>query len=253
MKDAAIHVENVSASYRKNTVLEGVTFQVQPGSLTGIVGPNGAGKSTLLKTMLCLHPALTGSVTFFNQPFKKIKKRIGYVPQRGSVDWDFPTNALDVVTMGLYGQIGWLKRPSKEHKQRAWEALKKMGMEEFANRQISQLSGGQQQRVFLARALVQDADIYFMDEPLAGVDAATEQAIMTILKELKMKGKTVMVVHHDLQTVTDYFDHVLFLNGKVIAHGNTNHVFTKENLAKTYGGSIQWVKEGSQHVVHSIE
>ncbi|MEK3907197.1 metal ABC transporter ATP-binding protein [Oceanobacillus sp. FSL W7-1309] len=253
MATPILQVENLSASYRKNTVLHDINFEVNGGSLTGIVGPNGAGKSTLLKTILNLHPSLTGSVKFFGLPFIKAKKRIGYVPQRGSVDWDFPTDALDVVTMGLYGKIGWLRRPSRLHKERAYEALDKMGMADYANRQISQLSGGQQQRVFLARALVQDADFYFMDEPLAGVDAATERAIMTILKELKAIGKTVMVVHHDLQTVEDYFDHVLLLNRTVIKHGKTEQIFTRENIANTYGGNMRWMGEEQRHAVHSIE
>jgi len=243
MDDVVLSVNHLSAAYKKNVVLHDVSFQIKAGTLTGIVGPNGAGKSTLIKTLLELHPKLTGDVSFFGTSYKKAKKRIGYVPQRGSVDWDFPTNALDVVTMGLYGQIGWLKRPTKKHKQLAYEALEKMGMAEYAHRQISQLSGGQQQRVFLARALVQNADLYFMDEPLAGVDAQTERAIMTILKELKANGKTVLVVHHDLQTVEDYFDHVLLLNRTVINYGKTERVFTKENIAKTYGGNIRWIME----------
>ncbi|RDW16221.1 metal ABC transporter ATP-binding protein [Oceanobacillus chungangensis] len=253
MANPIINVENLAASYRKNTVLHDVDFKVNAGSLTAIVGPNGAGKSTLIKTMLDLHPALAGSVKFFGLPFTKAKKRIGYVPQRGSVDWEFPTDALDVVTMGLYGQIGWLKRPSAIHKKKAYEALEKMGMEEYASRQISQLSGGQQQRVFLARALVQNADLYFMDEPLAGVDAATERAIMTILQELKSIGKTVMVVHHDLQTVTDYFDHVLFLNRTIVEHGETGEIFTNKNIARTYGGSIRQMGDEHRHVVHTFE
>ena len=190
---------------------------------------------------------------FFGSPFKKVKKRIGYVPQRGSVDWDFPTIALDVVMMGLYGQIGWLKQPAPMHKEKAYDALEKMGMADYANRQISQLSGGQQQRVFLARALVQDADLYFMDEPLAGVDAATERAIMNILKELKVLGKTVMVVHHDLQTVEDYFDHVLLLNRTVVKYGKNEQVFTKENILETYGGNLRWMREEEQYVVPSHE
>lgn len=243
MDDVVLSVNNLSAAYKKNVVLHDVSFQVKAGTLTGIVGPNGAGKSTLIKTLLELHPKMTGDVSFFGTSYKKAKKRIGYVPQRGSVDWDFPTNALDVVTMGLYGQIGWLRRPTKKHKQMAYEALEKMGMAEYAQRQINQLSGGQKQRVFLARALVQNADVYFMDEPLAGVDAQTERAIMTILKELKAKGKTVLVVHHDLQTVEDYFDHVLLLNRTVINYGKTERVFTKENIAKTYGGNIRWIME----------
>lgn len=238
-----LKVQGLNASYRKNKVLNDVTFEVHPGSLTSIVGPNGAGKSTLLKVLLELHPKLSGSVSFFGSSFHKTKTRVGYVPQRGSVDWDFPTNALDVVMMGLYGQVGWLKRPSRIHKQRAMASLEQMGMADYANRQISQLSGGQQQRVFLARALVQDAELYFMDEPLAGVDAATERAIMTTLKELKTAGKTVMVVHHDLQTVEDYFDHVMLLNRTVVKHGRTKEVFTKENVFQTYGGSMRWMKE----------
>lgn len=253
MQDYVIEVENLSASYRKTPVIEQIAFKVKPGTLTGIIGPNGAGKSTLIKTMLQLHPSLTGEVTFFGKHYKSVKKRIGYVPQRGSVDWDFPTTALDVVLMGLYGKIGLMKWPRKEHKRRAYEALEKMGMATYASRQISQLSGGQQQRVFLARALAQDADIYFMDEPLAGVDAATERAIMKILKELKEQRKTVMIVHHDLQTVTDYFDWVLLINRTVIAHGPTDKAFTKENIIKTYGGNLKWIKEVERRVVHSVQ
>mgnify|MGYP001392140194 CR=1 FL=1 len=252
MTEHVIQVENLSAAYQKNTVLHHVDFSVEKGTLTGIVGPNGAGKSTLIKVMLNLHPALTGKVTFFGTELKRAKKRIGYVPQRGSVDWDFPTTALDVVTMGLYGQIGWFKWPNKNDKKKAYEALEKMGMTDYANRQISQLSGGQQQRVFLARALVQDADIYFMDEPLVGVDAATERAIMAILKELKANEKTVLVVHHDLQTVEDYFDHVLLLNRTVIEHGPTKKVFTKENIGKTYGGNMRWMGEVDHRVIHTV-
>ncbi|WP_374015937.1 metal ABC transporter ATP-binding protein [Paenibacillus thiaminolyticus] len=240
---SVLNVEGVTASYRKNKVLHDVAFEVKPGSLTGIVGPNGAGKSTLLKVMLELHPKLSGSVSFFGSTLAKMKTRVGYVPQRGSVDWDFPTNALDVVVMGLYGRIGWLRWPGRRHRELAMESLAKMGMADYAERQISQLSGGQQQRVFLARALVQDADLYFMDEPLAGVDAATETAIMTTLKELKLSGKTVMVVHHDLQTVEDYFDHVLLLNRTVVAYGKTGKVFTRDNVHRAYGGTLRWMKE----------
>lgn len=253
MDEKVLEVKNLAAAYKKNTVLHQVNFEVWSGSLTGIIGPNGAGKSTLIKTMLGLHPSLSGNVHFFGASFKKMKKRIGYVPQRGSVDWDFPIIAHDVVMMGLYGQIGWLKRPSRTHQKKAYEALEKMGMCEYANRQISQLSGGQQQRVFLARALVQNADLYLMDEPLAGVDAATERAIMNTLKELKALGKTVMVVHHDLQTVEDYFDHVLFLNRTVIDYGKTDEVFTDHHIAATYGGNLRWLGGGRQNVVHSIE
>jgi manganese/zinc/iron transport system ATP- binding protein len=241
VENKVVQVKDLAAAYRKNTALYDVTFDIEKGTLTGIVGPNGAGKSTLLNTILELHPRLSGEVKFFGKPFRKVKKRVGYVPQRGSVDWDFPTTAIDVVTMGLYGQIGWFRRPRRHHKEKAKEALNKMGMEPFADRQISQLSGGQRQRVFLARALVQDADLYIMDEPLAGVDAQTEQAIMKILKELKSRGKTVMVVHHDLQTVEDYFDSVLLLNRTVLHYGRTEEIFTRENIARTYGGNMRWM------------
>ncbi|GIO23981.1 metal ABC transporter ATP-binding protein [Oceanobacillus sp. J11TS1] len=251
MRSSIIQVDDLSASYQKNKVLSNVNFNVEEGTITAIVGPNGAGKSTLIKTMLGLHPQLTGTVRFWDTSFKIAKKKIGYVPQRGSVDWDFPTDALDVVTMGLYGKIGWFRFPSRKDKEKAMNALKKMGMESYAHRQISQLSGGQQQRVFLARALAQDAELYFMDEPLAGVDASTEKAIMAILKELKRKGKTVLVVHHDLQTVPEYFDHVLLLNKTVYAHGKTEEVFTKDNIATTYGGNMQWIGKGDQYVVHA--
>ena len=243
-----LQVEGLSAAYRKNTVLHDISFTIQQGSLTSIVGPNGAGKSTLIKALLELHPKLSGSISFFGSALKKVKAKVGYVPQRGSVDWDFPTNALDVVMMGMYGNIGWLKLPKKEHKHKAFEALAKVGMEKFANRQISELSGGQQQRVFLARALIQDAQLYFMDEPLAGVDAQTERAIMDVLQELKNEGKTVLVVHHDLQTVAEYFDHVLFLNRSVIALGETSSTFTSDNIERTYGGTIRWLKEGVGNV-----
>lgn len=243
MMASVLQVSGLSAAYRKNRVLEDVSFEVAPGTLTGIIGPNGAGKSTLLKVLLELHPRLAGEVAFFGTSYRKAKSRVGYVPQRGSVDWDFPTDALDVVLMGLYGRIGWLRWPQREHRERAMAALAQMGMADYAKRQISQLSGGQQQRVFLARALVQDADLYFLDEPLAGVDAATERAIMDTLKTLKEEGKTVLVVHHDLQTVESYFDHVLMLNRTVIAHGPTQEVFGKENIIRTYGGALRWLGE----------
>ena len=243
-EEPVLRVSDLSAAYRKNRVLEDVNFSVGRGTLTCIVGPNGAGKSTLLKVMLDLHPRLSGTVSFFGTTYGKVKSRIGYVPQRGAVDWDFPADALDVVLMGLYGQIGWLKWPRRRHRELALAAMEKMGIEHLAKRQISQLSGGQQQRVFLARALVQDADLYFLDEPLAGVDAATEWAIMETLRALKERGKTVLVVHHDLQTVREYFDHVLLLNRTVIAHGPTEETFTRDNIARTYGGALRWLEAG---------
>lgn len=239
----AIRVENITAAYRKEPVLRNVSFALPQGRLIGIVGPNGAGKSTLLKAVLELIPKSSGTVEILGSSVRSQKKNIGYVPQRGNVDWDFPTNALDVVMMGRYAQIGWLKRPSRKDKALAIEALERVGMKEYADRQISQLSGGQQQRVFLARALIQDAQVYFMDEPFAGVDATTERAIIDLLKELKEKGKAVIVVHHDLQTVTEYFDWVLLLNQRLIACGPVEQTFTSELLQKTYGGRLSFIQQ----------
>lgn len=238
MSKTPLKVTNLSAAYQKKAVLESVSFEINEGELIGVIGPNGAGKSTLIKTILGLIPSLSGEVEVYGKPYISQRKLIGYVPQRESVDWDFPTNALDVVTMGRYGKLGWFRRPGKEDRRIALECLAKVGMAEFADRQISQLSGGQQQRVFLARALAQDATLYFMDEPFAGVDAVTEKAIIGLLQELKSQGKTVLVVHHDLSTVEDYFDSVLLLNVSLQAFGKTEDTFTKDNLLKTYGGRL---------------
>jgi manganese/zinc/iron transport system ATP- binding protein len=240
-----VSVENLTIAYHQKPVLQEVSFTAPEGKLIGIIGPNGAGKSTLIKGILGLIPKASGEVQIYGKSYKKQRKTIGYVPQRGSVDWDFPTNALDVVLMGRYGHIGLLKWPSKKDKQLALDCLDKVGMLQYADRQISQLSGGQQQRVFLARALAQDASIYFMDEPFVGVDAATERAIVTLLNELKMQGKTVLVVHHDLQTVKDYFDTVLLLNKRKIAMGPTEEVFTIDNLQKTYGGRLAFLENNN--------
>lgn len=238
-----VELDNVTVAYHKKPVLQDISLQVPEGKLIGIIGPNGAGKSTLIKTILGLVPRASGDISIYGKDYKNQRARIGYVPQRGSVDWDFPTSALDVVLMGRYGRIGLLKRPKKADVELAKAALAKVGMLDYAKRQISQLSGGQQQRVFLARALCQNADIYFMDEPFAGVDAATERAIMTLLAELKEKGKTVLVVHHDLQTAEDYFDWILLLHLRKIAFGPAEHVFTIENLQKTYGGRLTFLKD----------
>ncbi|QYX42539.1 manganese ABC transporter ATP-binding protein MntB [Bacillus inaquosorum] len=239
----SVELDNVTVAYHKKPVLQEISLQVPEGKLIGIIGPNGAGKSTLIKTILGLVPRASGDISIYGKDYKDQRTRIGYVPQRGSVDWDFPTSALDVVLMGRYGRIGLLKRPKKADVEMAKAALEKVGMLDYAKRQISQLSGGQQQRVFLARALCQDADIYFMDEPFAGVDAATERAIMTLLAELKQKGKTVLVVHHDLQTAEDYFDWILLLHLRKIAFGPAENVFTIENLQKTYGGKLTFLKD----------
>ncbi|MED4401303.1 metal ABC transporter ATP-binding protein [Metabacillus fastidiosus] len=238
-----VEVENLTIAYNQKPVLQEVSFKVPEGKLIGIIGPNGAGKSTLIKGILGLIPTAGGNVEILGESYKKQRKKIGYVPQRGSVDWDFPTNALDVVLMGRYGHVGMLKRPRKKDYEIARECLNKVGMLDFADRQISQLSGGQQQRVFLARALAQDAEIYFMDEPFVGVDAATEKAIIALLNELKARGKTVLVVHHDLQTVDEYFDWVLLLNLRKIAFGPTKETFTIENLQKAYGGKLTFLQD----------
>ena len=220
-----------------------IEFEVPHGSLVGVVGPNGAGKSTLLKAVMDLIPRASGRVTVFGKSYRQNRHRVGYVPQRESVDWDFPVNALDVVTMGLYSKIGWCLPVRRKHRLAAMEALERVGIAELAGRQISQLSGGQQQRTFLARALVQDADLYLMDEPFAAVDAATEKAIVRILRGMKDCGKTAVVIHHDLQTVPDYFDYVILLNMRVVAHGPVEQVFTPENLHKTYGGRLTLLEE----------
>ncbi len=244
----AVEVHDLSVAYQKRPVIWGIDFQIPAGKLVGLVGPNGAGKSTLLKAILGLVPPASGWVKIFGRPYDAQRRRLGYVPQRESVDWDFPTSVFDVVLMGRYGHLGLFRRPGKADREMAWECLRRVGMADFAHRQISQLSGGQQQRVFLARALAQDADIYFMDEPLAGVDAATEHAILELLGVLRDQGKTVVVVHHDLQTVSAYFDWVLLLNMRLVACGPTKDVFTPENLQKTYGGRLTVLA----HTAHTV-
>ncbi len=233
---SAIDVHDLTVAYREKPVLWDVDFQAPQGKLLAIVGPNGAGKSTLIKTILGLIKPAAGQVLVMGKEYKPQSRLIGYVPQRGTVDWDFPTNVLDVVMMGGYGQLGWFKRPGKEEKRLAFQCLEKVGMADFVNRQISQLSGGQQQRVFIARAFMQDAPIYLMDEPFAGVDATTEKSIIELLRELKQNNKTVICVHHDLQTLKEYFDWVMLLNIRRIALGSVTTVLTPENLRGAYGG-----------------
>lgn len=240
----ALTVDDLTVAYREKPAIWDIDLDVPAGVLMAIVGPNGAGKSTLIKAVLNLIPRAAGSVSFFGQPYDRARSLVGYVPQRGSVDWDFPASVLDVVTMGLYGKLGWFRRPGKAERELALHALEQVGLVDFTDRQISQLSGGQQQRTFLARALVQDAQIYFMDEPFAAVDAVTENAIVNILRQLNQRGKTVLVVHHDLQTVAEYFDWVTLLNVEVIASGPTLQTFTLANLRKTYGGRVSSLHGG---------
>ena len=241
LEPKAIEVTDLTVAYQETPVLWDVDLDVPPGVLLAIVGPNGAGKTTLIKAILGLVRPAAGRVLIYDKPYEVQRRTVGYVPQRGSVDWDFPTNVLDVVMMGRYGTLGWIRRPGKPEREFAMHALEKVGMQAYAPRQISQLSGGQQQRVFLARALVQDATVYLMDEPFQGVDATTERAIVALLQELRANGKTVVVVHHDLQTVTDYFDWVMLLNIRRIASGPVDQTFTPENLRETYGGRVAFM------------
>jgi len=243
-----LEVHDLTVAYQKKPVLWGVDLAVPRGKLVGIVGPNGAGKSTLIKAAMGLLPLSSGWVKVFGEPVRKNLRRVGYVPQRESVDWDFPVSVMDVVLMGRYGHLGLIKRPGKRDREIARECLDKLKMLPYANRQISNLSGGQQQRVFLARALAQESDLYFMDEPFAGVDAATESAIITLLHELKERGKTLLVVHHDLPTARNYFDMLLLLNMRVVAFGPTSEVFTYELLQRTYGGRLTILSE----VAHAV-
>jgi len=246
-----LSVHDVTVAYHRKPALWDIDFDAPEGRLTAIVGPNGAGKSTLIKAAMGLIPLVAGRIEIFGKPVRAQRRLVGYVPQRGSVDWDFPVSALDVVCMGLYRAIGWCRPVTRTHKAAALACLERVGMADFAHRQISQLSGGQQQRVFLARALAQDARLYFMDEPFAGVDAATERAIVDVLRTLRDDGRTVICVHHDLQTVPDYFDHVLLLNMRIVAQGPVSRVFTQANLQKTYGGRLTLLDEASEALARS--
>lgn len=241
----AIEIHDMTVAYDRRPVLWDVDTSIPAGNLVGVLGPNGAGKSTLLKAVMGLLPLASGEVRIFDESLDGNRRRVAYVPQRESVDWDFPTDVLDVVMMGRYGTLGMFKRPGSRDREIALECLSKVGMASFAKRQISQLSGGQQQRVFIARALAQNADIYLMDEPFAGVDAATERAIITLLQELREQGKTVLAVHHDLQTVPEYFDWLLLVNMRLVAAGPTEDVFTREILAQTYGGRLSILSDAA--------
>lgn len=250
--EKVIDLNHLTVAYGAKPVLWNITTSFKKGAITAIIGPNGAGKSTLMKAMLSLIKPLNGSVDYyFNDTihaYDKVKKQIAYVPQNNSVDWDFPATVLDVVVMGRYGHLGWLKRPRKKDYDLSRKMLEKVGMPTFANRQISQLSGGQRQRVFLARALVQEAELYLMDEPFAGVDKKTESIIIDLLKELRAQGKSILVVHHDLQTVEEYFDEVAFVNREIIANGPVPEVFTQYNIEETYRVDHNLGEEGEEDV-----
>jgi len=246
--NSLLDIHDVTVAYHRRPVLWDVDLTITQPQLAAVCGPNGAGKSTLIKAVLGLVPMASGSVQVFGKPVSAVRKRIGYVPQRESVDWDFPVSVLDVVLMGTYGQLGWIRRPGKTQRQWARQCLEKVGLVQYERQQIGQLSGGQQQRVFLARALAQKADIYFMDEPMAGVDAATERMIFEVLQELRAEGKTIIAVHHDLRTVPEYFDYVVLLNVRLVAAGPLETVFTSENLRKTYGGRLALLDAASEAV-----
>lgn len=235
---AALEIHDLTVAFERKPVLWNVDLTLPAGKLVGIIGPNGAGKSTLIKAVMGILPLSSGYVKIFDDDIDAVRHRVSYVPQRESVDWDFPASVLDVVLMGRYAKLGLFKRPRKADLDIAMDALRKVGMENFASRQISQLSGGQQQRTFLARALAQQADLYFMDEPFAGVDAATEKTIIGLLRNMTEAGKTVIVVHHDLHSVSQYFDWVIMLNTRLVACGPTSVTFTQKNLHETYGGKL---------------
>jgi len=238
IKDPVIEVHDLTISYNKKPAIWDIDFMIPEGKLVGIIGPNGAGKSTLIKSMMQLIPNDSGYVKLFGKELNEVRDRVAYVPQRGSVDWDFPASVLDVVMMGRYGKRGIFGRLGKKDKELAMLCLEKVGMHQYINRQISQLSGGQQQRVFIARSLAQEADLYFMDEPFAGIDATTEQTIFELLLNMRSEGKTILVVHHDLQSAYEYFDWIILINTQLIASGPKEEIFVPEYLQKTYGGKL---------------
>ena len=245
----ALEVDNLTVSYDRGPVVRQVDFAVDPGDLVGIVGPNGAGKSTMIKAMVGAHEPDSGTINVFGDTGKAATRRITYVPQRGEVDWDFPVTVRDVVVQGRYGHMGLLGRFSREHREIVDESLQMVGIRELEDRQIGELSGGQKQRVFLARALAQQGDVYLLDEPFVGVDAATEKAIVDVLRRLRDEGRAVLVVHHDLSTIREYFDKVLLMNVDLIGYGPTDEVFTEALLQRAYGGRLTVLDRGDVAVV----
>ncbi len=234
----AIEISDLTVAYDETPVLWDIDLEIPSGVIAGVIGPNGAGKSTLIKAILGIVTPAAGSISVLGQSYRKARRRVGYIPQRTSVDWDFPTTVFDVVLMGSYGRLGWIRRPRRRDRDEAMQALEVVGMEQYAGRQIGELSGGQQQRTFVARALLQRSDVYLMDEPFQGVDAVTERALVGILHELKQQGKTLLVVHHDLQTAEHYFDWITMLNVRIITSGPVSQSFTEDNLKTTYGGRM---------------
>lgn len=238
----ALSVHNLTVSYGEQTALQNVDFQIQQGKLVGIIGPNGAGKSTLMKASLGLIPKDKGTIEVFDEPVNKIRKNIAYVPQRNNIDWDFPINVLDTVLLGTYPKLGVFHRPKRVNRKKAYECLEKVGLSDYRKRQIGELSGGQQQRVFLARALAQEAQLFFLDEPFVGIDASSEETIIRVLKELRDNGNTVVVVHHDLKKAKDYFDDLLLINVKLIDHGAAETILTPETITKAYQTQVPFLQ-----------
>jgi len=243
MNTSPLSIKNLTVHYDNKIALWDIHYEAPEASLIGILGPNGAGKTTLIKAILGIIRATSGSITIFDRPLQRTHHMLSYVPQRGTVDWDYPITALELVCMGLYRSIGWFRRVQKKHWEKAYHALEQVGMQSFAHRQIGALSGGQQQRIFIARALVQDASIYFMDEPFAGVDAKTEASILILLRTLKKEKKTIFVVHHDLSSATKTFDHIILLNTTIIANGTVKKTMTPEYLKRTFGSSTTLYEE----------
>jgi len=238
-----LEFHDVTVAYGRRPVLWNIDLTVDGPGLFGIIGPNGAGKSTLLKAALGLVPLAGGSVQFFGQPLRAVRTRVGYVPQRETVDWDFPVSVFDVVLMGTYARLGWFRRPGPRERELARDCLARVGLADVANRQIGRLSGGQQQRVFLARALAQQADLYFLDEPMAGVDARSQEQIFAVLSALRAAGKLIVVVHHDLRSASEWFDRVALVDMRLIATGPAAEVLTPENLQRTYAGPLDVLDE----------
>ncbi|WP_257350865.1 metal ABC transporter ATP-binding protein [Pseudalkalibacillus decolorationis] len=238
-----LSVNDLNVSYLGNQALTGISFDLDQGSLAGIIGPNGAGKSTLIKSMIGLIPSDQGNVRILGESVNKIRRRIAYVPQRNDIDWDFPIHVLDAVLIGTYPSLGLFKKPRKKDREWAYECLRRVGMHDFSNRQIGELSGGQQQRVFLARALAQKAELFFLDEPFVGVDIQSEETIIQILKELQSEGKTILVVHHDLSKANVYFDELVLLNKELIAKGKVSDVLSSKLISKAYGNPLAFMNE----------
>jgi len=249
---SALSIYQLTSSYRDTPVLDNVSFSVPQGVMLAIIGPNGAGKTTLIKSILGLIKPVSGEIFILGEPAQKVMNKVAYIPQKSSIDWDFPTTVFDMVLMGCYGRLGLFARPGKDEKNKAWQALEKVGLQDYAQRPIGKLSGGQQQRVFVARALLQDAQIYFLDEPLVGIDAITEKIIISLFKQLRDAGKTIIVVHHDLQTAPTYFDWALLLNKQCIACGPINEVFSKQHIASAYGQSSWHVTQHNSKNVSSL-